>query len=271
MDGEPQHPFEVQLLTLFPEFFGAALGASVLGRALERDLWRYTLIDLRDFATDRHRTCDDTPYGGGAGMVMKVDVVVAALEDAERRRTERGLSPPLRIALTPAGVPMSQAIARELAAQEAITLLCGRYEGFDERVMAHVDRELSLGDFVMTGGEPAALAIIDAVVRLRPGVLGNASSAQEESFAHDLLEYPQYTRPAEFRGQGVPEILTSGDHGKIARWRHAMALLRTLERRPDLLAGVELDQERRKLLDEARQWRQQHSRDAREGAAREGE
>lgn len=271
MDHDAAMPFEATILTLFPDFFGNALGASVLGRALERGLWSYNLIDIRDFSTDKHRTCDDTPYGGGAGMVMKVDVVVAALEEAERRRTERGLTPPLRVALTPAGEPMSQHLARELAAHPALTLLCGRYEGFDERTMTYIDREISLGDFVMTGGEPAALAILDAVVRLLPGVLGNATSADEESFASNLLEYPHYTRPAVFRGQGVPEILTSGDHAKIARWRHSMALLRTLERRPDLLAGIELDPKRLQLLDEARRWRHAYSSGAHPDSAREGE
>lgn len=249
---------EVHIVTLFPEFF-APLSLSVLGRALERGLWWVETVDIRAFATDKHKTADDTPYGGGAGMVMKPGPVVEAIEDVQRRRAERGQEPAWVIALTPSGRVFDQALAQELSQRDALAFVCGRYEGFDERSLSWVDQQVSLGDFVMTGGEPAAMAMIDAIVRLLPGVLGNAESAEDESFAAGLLEYPHYTRPAEFRGMGVPEVLKSGDHGKIARWRRAMALLRTAERRPDLLACMTLDDDARRLLEEARAWRDEHS------------
>ena len=254
----PARAMDVHILTLFPEFF-SALTVSVLGRARDRGLWRYEAVDIRSFATDKHKTADDTPYGGGAGMVMKPGPVVEAIEDVQRRRATGGLPPACVVALTPSGEVFSQAVARELSQRDALVLVCGRYEGFDERALTWVDRQISLGDFVMTGGEPAALAMIDAIVRLIPGVLGNAESAEDESFAAGLLEYPHYTRPADFRGMGVPDVLTSGDHGKIARWRRAMALLRTLERRPDLLEGLTLDDDARRMLEEARAWRDEQS------------
>lgn len=221
-----------QLLTIFPEFFESPLSTSILGRAQEKELVEYALVDIRDFATDRHRKTDDLPYGGGAGMLMKPEPLVAALEFA--REQDPGAT---RILMSPQGEPLTQALAQELADQpEGLILTCGRYEGVDERVRdGWIDREISLGDYVLSGGEPGALVLLDAITRLVPGVLGNEASIREESFSAPSLEYPQYTRPREFRGKEVPEILLSGDHAKIAQWRRKQALERTRKRRPDLL------------------------------------
>lgn len=191
------------------------------------------MAPLRPHGLGKHQSVDDTPYGGGSGMVMRVDCLMSAIEEAEQRLGGRAH----RILLTPQGTPHSAAGARSLATKERIILVCGRYEGFDERVRAFMDQEISLGDFVLTGGEVPAMAVIESTIRFRPGVLGNEDSVREESFSPELdggLEYPQYTRPAEFRGQGVPEILKSGDHQKIAAWRRAESERRTAERRPDL-------------------------------------
>ncbi|MDX2168883.1 MAG: tRNA (guanosine(37)-N1)-methyltransferase TrmD, partial [Deltaproteobacteria bacterium] len=196
-------------------------------------------------ATDRHRVTDDTPYGGGQGMVMKPEPLVAAIE-----ATGDGPARPHRVLLTPQGARFDAARAHGLAARPALALVCGRYEGVDERVRDVVDEELSIGDYVVSGGEVAAVVVIDAVARLVPGVLGCAESAVDESFQDGLLEYPQYTRPPEFRGQRVPEVLLSGDHGAVARWRRAESLRRTLERRPDLLEHAPLSEADRRLLDE---------------------
>ena len=220
----------VEVLTLFPRMVKAPLEESILGKAQAKGILRVTVTDIRDFAEGKHRVTDDVPYGGGAGMVMKPEPLVAAIEAAKRR------SPAARVVLaSPQGRRFTQAIAQEYSKAESLILVCGRYEGVDERVLSFVDEELSLGDFVMTGGETAALAVIDAVARLLPGVLGNEQSAVSESFSEGLLEGPQYTRPPEFRGLKVPEVLLSGDHGRIAAWRREQALLRTKERRPDLL------------------------------------
>jgi len=221
-----------QLLTIFPEFFESPLSATILGRAQEKELVEYALVDIRDFAVDRHRKTDDIPYGGGAGMLMKPEPLVGALEFA--RAQDPGAT---RILMSPQGEPLTQALAQELADQpEGLILVCGRYEGVDERVrLGWIDREISLGDYVLSGGEPGALVLLDAITRLLPGVLGNEASIREESFSAPRLEYPQYTRPREFRGQEVPEILLSGDHAKIAQWRRDRALERTRLRRPDLL------------------------------------
>ena len=223
--------FTVRVLTLFPEFFDSPLRTSLLGKAREARLVEVVCTNVRDFATDKHRTTDDVPYGGGAGMVMKCEPVVAALEEAGEA------SPGLpRIYLTPQGEPLSQALARELSNGPGMIVLCGHYEGIDERIReGWIDREISVGDYVLTGGEPAALVLIDAVTRLVPGVIGNEESLVEESFSTNLVEYPHYTRPREFRGMGVPEVLLSGHHAKIAAWRHEQALHRTRTRRPDLL------------------------------------
>lgn len=223
--------FHVEILTLFPEFFDSPLSASLIGKARKAGLVSIECTDIRDFTTDKHRTTDDVPFGGGAGMVMKCEPVVGALEHASSRHP--GLP---RVFLTPQGEPFRQSIARELSAGPGLILLCGHYEGVDERVREHwIDREISIGDYVLTGGEPAAVVLLDAVSRLVPGVLGNPDSLAEESFTDPtLVEYPQYTRPREFRGHEVPEVLLSGHHAKIAEWRHQQALERTRVRRPDL-------------------------------------
>lgn len=222
--------FEATVLTLFPEMFPGPLGVSLAGRALEAGLWRLAAIDIRSFATDRHRTVDDTPSGGGPGMVMRADVVAAAVDAVHPAGSPKPL-----IYLSPRGAPLTQARVRALAAGPGVTLLCGRFEGLDERVIeARGMEEVSLGDFVLSGGEPAALALLDAVVRLLPGVMGKEASGAEESFESGLLEYPHYTRPQTFEGREIPAVLTSGDHGRIAAWRRAMAEALTKERRPDL-------------------------------------
>jgi tRNA (guanine37-N1)-methyltransferase len=220
------------ILTLFPDFFGTPLQASILKRALESGALEVGVHDIRAYTVDKHRTADDTPYGGGPGMVMKPEPVAAAIEAAEAQAGGRAY----RILMTPQGKPLNQARVKALSEKDRLMLICGRYEGVDERVKdLFIDEELSIGDYVLSGGEMAALVVLDAVTRLRPGVLGNAASVESESFSEGLLEYPQYTRPATFRGLAVPEVLISGDHGKIASWRRGESLKRTLERRPDLL------------------------------------
>ena len=229
------HPFHVDLLTLFAEFFDSPLATGVIGKARARGLFSARCVDIREFATDKHRTADDLPYGGGAGMVMKPEPLVGALEHARAARP--GLT---RIYLTPQGERFDQAMARELASGPGFVLVCGRYEGIDARVrQGWIDREISVGDFVLTGGEPAALVVLDAVVRLIPGVLGNPDSIVEESFSKESLDYPHYTRPRSFRGLDVPEVLFSGHHAKIKAWRRERALAITRQRRPDLLRGSE--------------------------------
>lgn len=224
-------PWTATVLTIFPEMFPGPLGFSLAGKGLERGLWRLQAVDLREFASDRHRSVDDTPFGGGAGMVMRPDVVARAV-DAVR---EAGAPGPL-VYLTPRGERLVQAIVRDWAAGPGLVLLCGRYEGVDQRVIeARGFREVSIGDFVLSGGEIAAMAVIDACVRLLPGIVGDAASLEEESFATNLLEYPQYTRPRVFEGRAVPEVLLSGDHERIRRWRAEQALAITRARRPDLL------------------------------------
>lgn len=218
------------VLTLFPEMFPGPLGVSLAGRALEAGIWRLEAVDIRSFATDRHRSVDDTPAGGGPGMVMRADVVAAAVDAVHPAGDARPL-----IYLSPRGRPLTQQRVRELAAGPGVTLLCGRFEGLDQRVIeARNMEEVSLGDFVLSGGEPAALALLDAVIRLLPGVMGKDASGEEESFESGLLEYPHYTRPQEFEGRGIPPVLTSGDHKKVKAWRRAMAEETTRERRPDL-------------------------------------
>ncbi|WP_305095779.1 tRNA (guanosine(37)-N1)-methyltransferase TrmD [Croceibacterium aestuarii] len=222
--------FAATVLTLYPEMFPGPLGISLAGRALAEGVWSCQPVQIRDFATDKHRTVDDTPAGGGAGMVLKVDVLAAAIDHA---RSMQPLSPVL--AMTPRGTPLSQARVRELAAGPGVTILCGRFEGFDERIFAARDvEEVSLGDIVLSGGEPAAIALLDACIRLLPGVMGAPSSGAEESFEEGLLEYPHYTRPVEWEGRTIPEVLRSGDHAKIAAWRKASAENDTRLRRPDL-------------------------------------
>jgi tRNA (guanine37-N1)-methyltransferase len=228
---------KLAIVSLFPELFAPFLETSFVGRAIASGTLEVMLEPLREHGLGRHKSIDDTPYGGGSGMVMRVDCVVAALEQAESRL---GAGRAKRVLLTPQGERLAQRTIEELSREPALVLVCGRYEGFDERVRTFVDRELSLGDFVLTGGEVAAMALLEGCVRLLPGVLGNADSAREESFSAacgGLLEYPQYTRPVEFRGLGVPDVLKSGDHGRIESWRREQALRRTRERRPDLLGS----------------------------------
>lgn len=227
-------PFRARVVTLFPAAFPGLLGLSLTGAALERGLWLLEAVDLRDFGIGRHRNVDDTPAGGGAGMVLRADVVDRAL----LRATEGASGVWPLVCLTPRGRPLEQAMVRRYAAGAGITLLCGRFEGIDQRVIDHWGaEEVSLGDFVMTGGEIAAQALLDATVRLLPGVLGNMASVEEESFAAGLLEHPQYTRPNEWKGRVIPPVLTSGNHAEIARWRQAEAERITAERRPDLFAA----------------------------------
>lgn len=232
------------ILTLFPGMFQAPLGESILGKARDRGLIRVRTFNIRDYATDKHQMTDDRPFGGGEGMVMKPEPIVRALEDVKAEGPR-----PWVVLLSPQGRLFTQEIAWELSCRERLVLICGRYEGVDERVAQHhVDDQISIGDFVMTGGELAAMVIIDAVARLLPGVLGNEASAATESFAGATLEYPQYTRPQEFEGLGVPSILLSGNHEAIRKWRRGQALLRTKLRRPDLFAKVSLTPEDIRLL-----------------------
>lgn len=235
----------IDVLTLFPEMFPGPLGHSIIGRAVQQGLVDLRVIDLRDYTDDRHRTADDAPYGGGAGMVMKPEPVFRA---AAALRSDGG--GPVRIALlTPQGRRFTEAVARELAALDRLALVCGHYEGVDERIrLAAVDEELSIGDYVLTGGELAAMVVVDAVVRLLPGVLGAEASLEEESFGEGLLEYPHYTRPAEYAGLAVPEVLRSGNHAAIQAWRRRESLRRTLERRPDLLEAARLTDADRRFL-----------------------
>jgi tRNA (guanine37-N1)-methyltransferase len=231
---------EIHVFTAMPQILEGPFSASLLGRARERGIVHVAVHDIRDQATDRHRSVDDAPFGGGAGMVLSPEPVFRAVEAVRPPR-------PLFL-LDPGGRRFDQDLAAELAAGPGFSLLCGRYEGVDERVRRHlVDGELSIGDFVLAGGESAAFVIVEAVVRLVPGVMGNDASAGEESFVDGLLEHPQYTRPAEFRGWAVPEVLRSGDHGRVARWRRAVSLARTVSLRPDLVearGGLSAEEER---------------------------
>ncbi len=232
------------IFTLFPEVFHPYIDVSIIGRARKSGALEVHLHNIRDWATDKHRTVDDEPYGGGGGMVMKAEPIFAAVESVLGRPPQAPV-----ILLTPQGRPFSQKVARELAELPRVALLCGRYEGVDERVRQHlVTDEISIGDYVLTGGELAALVVLDAVTRLLPNVLGDPDAPDKDSHATGLLEHPHYTRPAVFRGWEVPPVLLSGDHGKIARWRREQSLLRTLHRRPDLLAKAQLTEEDRAFL-----------------------
>lgn len=236
-------PLRCEILTLFPRMIEGYAGESILGKAIERGQVALKVTDIRDFAHDKHHVTDDAPYGGGAGMVMKVEPLVEAIEKARER------IPGVKVLLmSPRGPRFDQRMAEELVKAPGLALVCGRYEGVDERVLPYVDGELSVGDFVLTGGELAALCVFDAACRLVPGVLGNAESAGAESFQSGLLEYPQYTRPPEFRGAGIPPVLLSGDHARIARWRRWKQLKLTQARRPDLFAALELTKADEKLL-----------------------
>ncbi|MFC3207151.1 tRNA (guanosine(37)-N1)-methyltransferase TrmD [Aquamicrobium soli] len=227
--------FAASVLTLYPEMFPGALGLSLAGRALQAGTWSLETIQIRDFATDRHRTVDDTPAGGGAGMVMRADVLARVIDHASPPGDPRP-----RLLMSPRGKPLTQARARELAAGPGAVIVCGRFEGIDQRVIeARALEEVSIGDFILSGGEPAALVLLDAVVRLLPGVMGNELSGEEESFENGLLEHPHYTRPQEFEGRPIPEVLISGNHARIAAWRRAESERLTQERRPDLLAAAQ--------------------------------
>ncbi len=241
-----------EVFTLLPEVFPPYLESSILQRARQRGLIDVHVHNIRDWARDKHHTTDDVPYGGGGGMVMKPEPVFDAVESVLGRFDTLNATPqpgcPV-ILLTPQGRVFSQTVARELSAHDRIALICGRYEGVDERIRRYLATdEISIGDYVLTGGELPALILIDALARLIPGALGDPTGAEDDSHASGLLEYPHYTRPPEFRGWGVPEVLLSGDHGKIERWRREQSLLRTLERRPDLLEEAELTEEDRKFI-----------------------
>ncbi|HEY2406809.1 MAG TPA: tRNA (guanosine(37)-N1)-methyltransferase TrmD [Polyangiaceae bacterium] len=226
---------QIALVTLFPELFGPFLELGFVGRAIEASLLQVHREPIRAHGLGKHQSVDDTPYGGGSGMVMRPDTTLAAIESAEAAL--QAASKPARVLLTPQGQTFTQSTARRLSEQSALVLICGRYEGFDERVRHFVDEEISVGDFVLTGGEVAAMCVVEAIIRLLPGVLGNADSPREESFSAEcdgLLEYPHYTRPATFRGLDVPEVLRSGDHERVKAWRREQSELRTRERRPDL-------------------------------------
>jgi len=237
-------PFRAEILTVFPRMIEGYVSESILGKAQEKGLVSIRATDIRDYAAGKHRQTDDVPYGGGGGMVMKVEPIAAAIEDARRRLPDAKV-----FLMSPRGMPLDQLRMRELAGWEGgLILVCGRYEGVDERVTRYVDGELSIGDFVITGGELAALAVVDAACRLRPGVLGNECSAAAESFENGTIEHPHYTRPISFRGDSVPAVLQSGDHARIARWRRWHELRLTRERRADLFASLTLTEADRELL-----------------------
>ncbi|MBE0695157.1 MAG: tRNA (guanosine(37)-N1)-methyltransferase TrmD, partial [Aquamicrobium sp.] len=224
--------FRATVLTLYPDMFPGALGLSLAGRALEQGVWSLDAVQIRDFATDRHRTVDDTPAGGGAGMVMRADVMARAID-----RVAPAGDPRPKLLMSPRGRPLTQERVRELAAGPGAVIVCGRFEGVDQRIIdARNLEEVSIGDYILSGGEPAALVLLDAMVRLLPGVMGNEASGTEESFEGGLLEHPHYTRPQVWEGRAIPEVLTSGNHAKIAAWRREQAENLTAERRPDLLA-----------------------------------
>jgi tRNA (guanine37-N1)-methyltransferase len=223
-------PFKATVLTLYPEMFPGFLGESLSGRAMERGDWSLETVQIRDFATSKHRNVDDTPAGGGAGMVLRADILAAAIDSVET-----GDRP--RLLMSPRGKPLTQARVREFAASEGVVIICGRFEGVDQRVIdSRGLEEVSIGDYILSGGEPAALIMLDAIVRVLPGVMGNPDSGTHESFENGLLEHPQYTRPQVFEGVEIPGVLTSGNHAAIGKWRHEEAVKLTSERRPDLLA-----------------------------------
>lgn len=239
---------KIDILTLFPGLFASPFAESILGKAQERGLLEVCAHNLRDWAAGKHQVTDDAPYGGGDGMVLKPEPIAAALQSLQAK------SPQARVLMmTPQGRVFNQADAQRLSTEPGLIFVCGRYEGFDERVRGMVDEELSIGDVVLTGGEPAAMVMIDAIGRLLPGVLGSSGSAETDSFSDGLLEYPQYTRPVEFAGQRVPEVLLSGNHAVIAAWRREQQLRRTLQRRPDLLASAELSAGDRRILERLQQ------------------
>ena len=235
----------IEVLSVFPQMFESYMSLSIMGRAAKKGALDFRAHDLRDWTHDRHRSTDDEPYGGGQGLLMTCPPVFEALDELRAQGPE-----PTVIFFTPTGEPFTQAAALELAEHERLLMVCGRYEGFDERVYTLADRCYSLGDYVLTGGELPAMVVADAVVRLIPGVLGDEGSAVEESFAEGLLEFPQYTRPASYRGMEVPPVLLSGDHGKVEAWRREQAVIRTAQQRPDLIADAALTPAERALAQE---------------------
>ena len=234
------------IVTIFPAMIEQAVAAGIVGRAIDRGTLSVAVHDLRMFTTDRHRVVDDVPYGGGPGMVLKPEPIGRALDAIEND----GGGKPLVVLTSPQGTRMSQAVAARLAGVPRLLIVCGRYEGVDERVRTRIDEEISIGDYVLSGGELAALVMVDAVARMVPGVVGDEQSVAEDSFSRGLLDFPHYTRPAEWNGDRVPEVLLSGNHAAIRRWRKREALARTYARRPDLLAGAALDEEEQELLRE---------------------
>ena len=236
----------IDVITLFPEIFEGPLGASMIGRAIERDLLDVRLHDLRDWTHDRHRTVDDYSFGGGPGMVMKPEPIFEAVDAVRALDAE----PAFVVFFTPAGRVLDQGLVQELSSRKRLLFVCGRYEGFDERTLSLADLDVSIGDYVLTGGELPALVAIDATARLLPGVLGGETSAADESFSEGLLEYPQYTRPQVYRGMEIPEVLTSGDHARIASWRREQAIRRTARVRPDLLGRARLTAEEQRIAEE---------------------
>lgn len=236
---------KIDVLTLFPRMFEGPLTESIIGKAIERQLLDVTVMNFRDFSENKHRNVDDYPYGGGAGMLLTAQPIFGALDtiQAENPETKKRV-----ILLDPAGVPFTQSVAEELAEEEHLVFICGHYEGYDERIRSLVTDEISLGDYVLTGGELGAMVMIDATVRLLPEVLGNEESAKTDSHSTGLLEHPQYTRPADYRGMKVPDVLLSGNHKKIAEWQEKESLRRTYLRRPDMLEQLELTKEQKKLV-----------------------
>ena len=239
-------PFRINILTIFPEMFDSVFSCSILGRARKQGLLEITLTDIRPYSESKHRNTDDYPFGGGAGMVMMAQPIISAMAEASSRFPEAR-----RIYLGPRGRKLTTALARELAAEKELILLCGHYEGVDQRALdACIDEEISIGDYILTGGEPAAIVLADCVARFIPGVLGSAESPEEESFSDGLLEYPQYTRPRELNGIAVPEVLLNGNHAEIRAWRRRESLAATARFRPDLLKAAPLDAADRRMLDE---------------------
>lgn len=239
---------DITILSIFPRMF-QALNESLIGKAQERGLVNIDVVDFRDFTTNKQHHVDDTTYGGGAGMLLQAQPIYDAMENVEAKKPGKKRV----VLLDPAGKTFNTKMARDFAKEDQLVFICGHYEGFDERVKDLVTDEVSIGDYILTGGELPTMSMIDATLRFVPGVLGNSFSAEEESFSNGLLEYPQYTKPADFRGKKVPEVLTSGDHEKIRLWRLTQALKKTLERRPDLLETAKLTDEEKKLLREIRQ------------------
>ncbi|MFC3040309.1 tRNA (guanosine(37)-N1)-methyltransferase TrmD [Virgibacillus xinjiangensis] len=238
---------QIDILTLFPEMISGVFNSSILKKAHEKGKYQYNLVNFRDYTTNKHQKVDDYPYGGGAGMVLTPQPVFDAVESVTRQNSTK----PRIVLMCPQGEPYSQSKAEDLAKEEHLIIICGHYEGYDERIREHlVTDEISIGDYVLTGGELGAMVVVDSVVRLLPDVLGNESSAPEDSFSTGLLEHPQYTRPADFRGMKVPDILLSGDHAKIAAWRKKESLRRTYQRRSDLLEQFDLTEEDQRMLED---------------------